>query len=581
MKYALIITGILGGIALAAPMLVVMGFVLLIIPGVILLIAPTVFVYLAMTAVIRKLLSREPGLTSTIAAMGISLLIGWAVMQPFHAAELAKYEASLSPDVTPAEPIQLHGHVRIEMDHRRGEAECDYLCAAMLDLPAVESVTIESSRFTKDGKESQTAAFKLVPEVDHPDPAVFPIEPGTILREDPRFRGSFKGREVITAAKALEAGWALRLSGEERIVPCEPVISEQADWLIRLNIERQKSEPKIRRVEVVDSQGTVRFRKSHVEHLIPARMFYIGFDLYMGAGTVSGASFHVGRQKRETSYLWLDLEPTLLGAIELSDPAPDNTLLTRLRTEVERALDDPEASPARLELARRWLALFFFDAEDADIPLIARILADDRIHDITEPLDNVYGKAEVPTELKVAYAQRILMDHSTKHDRTMLASALAAMPPGTFTEPDEAHLAIWSNVEISHEAAPFIARITDLDLELATNLLLNLLDESVLIEPEFEQRKLIENIQDCFAQLGPEASIAIPELRQRFLAETSPMTRSRQSLDSWRFVFARLGVPLDNLPFSERERKQPQTWLDNTKERIANRLQRYERKNAG
>ncbi|MCA9078129.1 MAG: hypothetical protein KDA93_24075 [Planctomycetaceae bacterium] len=581
MKYALVVSGILGGIALAAPMLVVMGFVLLIIPGVILLAAPTVFVYLAMTALIRKRLSGEPGLISTIVAMGISLLIGWIVMQPFHAAESAKYQASLSPDITSAEPIQLHGHVRIEMDHRRGEPECDSLCAAMLDLPAVESVTVESSRFTKDGKVSRRAAFELVSKTGHPDPGLFPIEPGNILREDPRFRGTFRGREVIAAAKAVEAGWALRLAGDQRIVPSKPVAGEEADWLIRLNISREPAEPKIRRVEVVDGEGTVRFRKTHVEHLIPARMFYFGFDVHMGSGTVAGASFHVGRQKRETSHLWLDLEPTLLGAIELSDPAADDTLLTRLRREVELTLDDPDASPARLDLTRRWLALFFFDAEETDAPLIARILADNRIHDIIEPLDNVYGKADVPIELKVAYAQRILMEHSTKQDRTQLASALAAMPPETFAEPHEAHLAIWRNVEVCHEAAPFIARITDLSPELAIPLLLNLLDESVRIEPEFEQRKLIENIQDCFAELGPEASIAVPELRQRFQSETSPIFRNRASLDEWRFVFARLGVPLDDLPFSEKERRQPHTWLDNTKQRIEIRLQRYERRHAG
>jgi hypothetical protein len=46
MKYALVITGLLAGIAIAAPDLVLLGYVLLIVPGIILTIAPTVFVYL-------------------------------------------------------------------------------------------------------------------------------------------------------------------------------------------------------------------------------------------------------------------------------------------------------------------------------------------------------------------------------------------------------------------------------------------------------------------------------------------------------------------------------------------------------
>jgi hypothetical protein len=68
MKYALVITGVLAALALAAPELVVWGYLLLILPGLALTVAPTVFVYLSVTAVVRRLLP----ISSTLAANAVA-----------------------------------------------------------------------------------------------------------------------------------------------------------------------------------------------------------------------------------------------------------------------------------------------------------------------------------------------------------------------------------------------------------------------------------------------------------------------------------------------------------------------------
>ncbi|WP_145078280.1 hypothetical protein [Aureliella helgolandensis] len=59
MKYALIITGVLAGLAITAPQLVVLEYFLLIVPGLVLTVAPTMFAYLILTAVVRRLLTNH------------------------------------------------------------------------------------------------------------------------------------------------------------------------------------------------------------------------------------------------------------------------------------------------------------------------------------------------------------------------------------------------------------------------------------------------------------------------------------------------------------------------------------------
>ena len=136
MKYALVITGVLAGLAIAAPELVVFGYFLLIVPGLVLTFAPTVFVYLAVTAVVRRLLPISSPMTATAAAFGVTLLLGWAVMQPFRSAAMSAYHADELPDVLPNQAIELDGHVRMERPDQRSDPECDYLSLAVLDSPA-------------------------------------------------------------------------------------------------------------------------------------------------------------------------------------------------------------------------------------------------------------------------------------------------------------------------------------------------------------------------------------------------------------------------------------------------------------
>jgi hypothetical protein len=125
MKYVLIITGILAALALAAPKLVVVGYLFLVIPGLTLTFAPTLFVYLAATAGIRRLLPNSSSVATTTAAFCVSILLGWIVMQPFRMAAVGNYEANRLPDVIPQQAIKLDGRIRLVMPDR-DEPLCDH-----------------------------------------------------------------------------------------------------------------------------------------------------------------------------------------------------------------------------------------------------------------------------------------------------------------------------------------------------------------------------------------------------------------------------------------------------------------------
>jgi hypothetical protein len=96
-------------------------------------------------------------------------------------------------------------------------------------------------------------------------------------------------------------------------------------------------------------------------------------------------------------------------------------------------------------------------------------VADGRVRNIDEHLQNVFSKDRTPVAIRDAFAQRIVMEHSSASLRHWLAERLANLPAATFSEPDESHLKIWETPEIYREAAPFIQSVADLDFLYATH----------------------------------------------------------------------------------------------------------------
>src|SRR4051794_35566935 len=102
-KTALIVSGVLALIALAAPSLVILGFFLFIVPGLILALAPTVFVYLLLIAVIRALAPIPPGVPGWIASVILAAAIGWAATLPMRQVQTLRWQAQIKAEVVPPE----------------------------------------------------------------------------------------------------------------------------------------------------------------------------------------------------------------------------------------------------------------------------------------------------------------------------------------------------------------------------------------------------------------------------------------------------------------------------------------------
>ncbi|QDV63461.1 hypothetical protein Mal65_26040 [Crateriforma conspicua] len=581
MKFALIITGLLAGLAMAAPMSVVFGYLFLIIPGLVLTAAPTVFVYLAATALIRRVLPITSVVASTVVAFGLALLLGWAVMQPFRSSALRGYHAQQAPDVAPDELIHLDGDVRVEFPDRRGDPECDYLCTALLDSADVNSVTVrvgDDVQPTPNRKTVPTNAYQLV-DADPTDPVgLFPNKPGQLIHEYPPLTKAHVGREVIVARKVIEADWALRLCGNERLRLADPVDAATADWIIRVQKKRRYPTYDFREVTVADSNGTVRLRKRFHKQSVPARMFYFGFHVSCGAGTISSASFHIGRQTLQTGPISLRPETELLSAVRLALPRTDSQVLDTLREEVIQALDDPDAPLARLELAKRYLGLLFFDSVPTDHALIAKIVADDRVTGIDDSIRDVFSEKKFPVAMRDAYAKRIVMDHTSAELRHRLAKFLATLPPGTFDQPSVEHRKIWNTPELYSQAGPFMATLADLDPAVAMPTLNSALDHAVTLDDYRQRRGLVDGIREALIRMGPDGVEAAPKIRELFLRRPSPIMRTSKEADQWRFALARMGVPESDMPFFPGQSDQS---IKRIRSRVADRLKRYEEDQKG
>ncbi len=497
-------------------------------------------------------------------------------MQPYRWAAITAYRTADLPDVVPNHAIELNGNVRLERLDQRGQAECDYLSLALLDSPLVKSLTTVTAASRKPSDAKQSAAFGLVDAKADPKVSIFPSEPGQIVREYPPMIQATRGMRLITAAKAVEAHWAMRLAGQERLREVHCVEAEDADWVIRIESHRKYPVTVLSRITIVDSRGTVRFRKSYRKQAVPAGMFYLGFHASISAGAVSGESFHVGRRFMTTGNVSLKPESELLQAIKLSAPPCDDHVVEMLRVQAVEALDDPAATTARIDLARRYLGLFFFDAKSTDHSLIARIVADDRVRDIDTQIKNVFSRDKTPVAMRDAFVDRIAMDHTSASLRHWLAQCLASLPPGMFADPDPTYLAILSSPEIYQQAAPLIATLADLGPGRAMPKLDEMLDTTIGLPNWSDRRALVDGIRTALVRLGPQASAAAPRVRELFLRRPSPIMNNAGDADQWRFALARMGVAIEDLPVFPNQ--SPESVEKNLRQ-VADKLRRYEQAN--
>ncbi|MCW6532562.1 hypothetical protein NED98_20130 [Sphingomonas sp. MMSM20] len=278
----LIATGGLAFIAMAFPIVVLIGM-FLIIPGLILIFAPTAFlwgcIYAAAFSVMQLMLRPK---WAGLAAVLLTALALWQIPQPstLRANEaLLRYQLA---DVTPRAPIQPYGDIRVDTrspdwDDSNPEKTverayaCDNRCLALLFEPGVRSVTVtraDAPSFDdiRDGRtriDQSARTYRLLPQARCGDRALNP----TLSSRTGVFDGSPEDKQ------ATAAEWRRRLTSDVCLVRDAPIdrfdlLIRSGEWRLdkigvpsRSPWARPAPEPRAGYSEIRGSGGKILFRR--------------------------------------------------------------------------------------------------------------------------------------------------------------------------------------------------------------------------------------------------------------------------------------------------------------------------------
>jgi len=549
------VTGILAAIAILIRGSVALGMYMGILPGIILAVAPTIFVYLVGFAIVRRLLPFAPGMAANGAAAVIVLALGVAIVAPMAFTGRAAFAAAVKSNVTPAQPVKIAGHVRLERHGRGNSASaqskepppCDDLCAALLETPGVLSVTLAGSDF--DGKPIASVTYRLAPKSEAPGPGLAPKDPSGITAHLPPRKHEGKrrdwdaeiaGRNAL--ANSVKARWALRLATEQTLV-AEPARSS-ADMTIAITdlIRKGPVRLAVTETEIRDAGGTPLLRHQRISAQPVANIFFIQPEGDMVE------KFGIGRVNLYTGGRYEEFKPieTLFAETNLARPVLESGGVDRMRGRIAAAASG-SAPRADLSMVAPWLATIDWSKPDeADIDLLATLLADTSIGG----LDKIYDGYErhVAPRLRRSIIVRLLDPGTTGELRNRLNTLVRSMPDGTFATLLPEEDALLRNPELRLQSSALVMRLADRGAS-AVPLLMALLREDARVESWWKRRWMMEDIRRAFSLLGRDAAPALPLIEQFFAMKSNPLVGDWKDAQSWRVAMVRMGHPVETLPF--------------------------------
>jgi hypothetical protein len=556
LKIWLIVTGILSAITLAMPSIVVIGMFLMLVPGLIMMAAPTIFMYLATFAVVRMILPMPPGIAPNAVAAISTLFLGWAVVQPSVWIGKRAFDRVNLPDVTPATPVALAGHIRLvtpDVETSRDAPKtmtCNALCAAVLATPGVTAVTLVSARTDKP---FDPVTFRLIPKGTAREQGLTPVKPEAILEhlpptETPTGRRDFDAeiKERTRLKQAAAADWAVRLASRETLI-AEPARAK-ADMSILIDAEPfTGARGKLQRVEIRDAADRAVMRKSVLRVSTLAAPLYVG-----GEGGIENFRIVWGRSTMRTGPDYPELKSIteLFLHSTLARPARDFNTANELRQRLAMALDDADrpATDADFALANVWFSTTDWSKplSESDVTLLGRAIADPRIS-ITRQLYDGYER-QIAVALRPAIGARIVNPATVEEERRRLAQLLTSMPEGTFATltADERHFL--GNGKLRAQTTPMLARLADRGAAAVPDLLA-ILDSDHRIEPWAKRWQALESLCLAFVRLGPDAKAALPVVDELVNRERSPLLNTREDRSNWNLALVRMGKSPENIDF--------------------------------
>ncbi len=555
-KIWLIVSGILSALVIAMPWLVFIGMFMLVVPGLILLAAPTVFMYLATFSVLRMVLPMPPGLMLNAVAAGLTLFLGWAVVQPSVWTAKRAFDRANLPEIIPATPVALKGHIRLVMRDvsiSRGKSRtltCNALCAAVLATPGVTAVTLVSARADKP---ADPVTFRLVPKSAAREQGLAPVKPESILDhlpQTPKPAGS-RDFDVETAERtrvreAAAAAWAVRLATRETLI-AEPA-NAAPDMAILIDAGTfTGAKGSLSRVEILDAGDRVVMRRSILSVSTLAAPLHVGTQ-----GNLSNFKLIWARREFKTAPEYSELKPIteLFVHSTLARPSDDPQTASELRARLDEALADPAraATDADFSLAQVWFSTTDWrqPLSESDRSLLARAIADPRIPIPRQLYDG--NQRQVDVSLRAAIGSRIVNPLTLEEERRQLALLLSNMPKGTFATltADERHFL--GNGKLRAQTTPMLARLADRGTAAVADLLA-ILESDSKIEPWAKRWQSLEALCRAFTRLGPDAAAALPVVSELVNRERSPLLNTWNNRQDWNFALVRMGRLPDNINF--------------------------------
>jgi hypothetical protein len=575
----LLVTGILAGVAMAVPSLVVIGFILLIVPGLVLSLSPTAFLWglIFTVAWLAARLVVGENLVTVLFAGAVTAALVVGATQAGRTAGQAALDAATLPDVTPGGRIELKGDIRLDRPSperdkdtpggQPGRFACDATCVAMLFTPGVTSVTINDSSMVsaadrhspRGGLSGQAATYRLVPKARCPDGGV---QPRGISVNSTSMRGAEERRAVMVE-------WNLKLANEVCLVRSEPLGNH--DMLIRGSTGAfaavedrwsfEPSAPAIQHFEIWSGDRLL-LRRFSAEVSALSRVLWIAMT-----GQPTNLRFGWGRSRlgNKARYTHFDHARLLDEHTNIRTKADPAEQLPAMRQQLRAALSDPgvAADSAAFRLIGGFFQALPSPAADEDVAIVADLVRDDRI----ERYEGIWELKKLPLDqqnrVRAALAERAMSPG--KLDGNFTGAALAFiknMPDGAFARLTPTEEKLLALPEKRPLAAPIIARLDEAGPARVPQLLSFIREHGTALQRNravrssgYELAKeneghgsVIEASRIALCRLGPKGSAALAPLEEMIASGViGPRELMGHGGSDWNLTLVRLGMPIGDI----------------------------------
>ncbi len=544
---------------------------------------------------------------SILIACAAILLHWWTLTDASREESRYRLAHSVAPDVIPSAPIALYGDIKVigitgdsepvdptDRDEtgsvRAYRVGCDALCAALLAMPGVRSVTVVSVGVFKEAPLPDAGTlFRLVPRAECTGPTVVPQNPDAFpdpadaaaaARLEERAWGHRPDsarlqKAALLRRESLATEWRLRLSTRDCIVTELPI--RYPDFTIAKYSYRRFNPVKfsnkwhwkidpievtVARLEVADAAGRLRLRKTHASNLMIARPlhpFIVDVNVILPIFGWARERLTFGAPLGDFDGRALLLKYTTLKPTKITGQSIP--LVKARLIELVGNRSAPASDPA-FGLVDGWMqSLGLATVQDDDRKLLVDLIKDKRVTQFQSIDDAIVHFGGDLTVLHAPILRRIAADGANREVVQPLAAQLSRLPDRSpaiialedaiLKDPKKRRYAdglIVQQADRGAAAVPLLVRIIREHAERS-----QIAREQAINNHPDQEIEPIAAARIALCRIGPAAIGAVDALREMMANDLLP----ERTLDdlNWKVMLARIGTPLHEItkPSSRRQ----------------------------